>query len=342
MIVALADLPHGDSLTAQIQKLAIPPKTQLNRIPYTIMDGGVGRRSGCTYTIVKMTSITDLAVVCTVPTTIGFWKREYGVSYAYGIAMAASGAVVMRSATLTGLSFWHSMAHLVYGVRLCLFLLWRELYVPKFRTLRDKIEARAPGITMEVEQKPLIWRLVARIAARVPFILGCSMLYFCMSLPLLSSARCPASAQPRAIVAPLLALAYTGLTVAAVGDLHKSLAKARRGERTLVTKGLYTVLRHPNYTGEQILWFSSALVGIISSTPIARPMKTVLTWTAIVLGQLGIQFVLMQATTSLNERQRHSYADDTNFRRWRAFAGFELKKGVGNHSDVTSEATGNS
>lgn len=268
-----------------------------------------------------MTSLPELAAVCTVPTLLGLWKREYGVSYAYGIAMAASAAVVIASESLTGLSRWHAFAHLTYGLRLCAFLLWREIYVPKFRELREKIEKRAPP----EKGTSLPTRVLSRIVSRAPFILGCSLLYFCMSLPLLSSARCPYPHND-VLVRPLLILAYAGLAVAAVGDLHKSLAKARRGERALVTSGLYALLRHPNYTGEQVLWAASALVGVLLSTPLAFPVKTLSTWAAILLGQLGIQFVLMQATTSLNKRQRETYANEPDYENWRAFAGFELKK----------------
>ncbi|KAJ8612150.1 hypothetical protein CTAYLR_002471 [Chrysophaeum taylorii] len=270
-----------------------------------------------------MASIAELAVVSTVPTCIGFWKREYGVSYAYGSAMVAGAVLVLQTEIARGPAAWHAWAHLVYGVRLCLFLLWREVNVERFRRMREKIEEMAPPSET----------LGERILTRSPFILGCSMLYFCMSLPLLASAR---GTTTRAFAWPPLVAAYIGLVMAAVGDIHKSLAKARRGEMALVTTGLYRVMRHPNYTGEQLLWAASAVVGLALSTPVTRPFKTLFTWTAILLGQLGIQFVLMNATASLNDRQREKYGDDPDYRTWRAFLGFEIKKQMDQPSDTTS------
>jgi hypothetical protein len=34
---------------------------------------------------------------CTIPTMLGFWRSEYGVSYAYGTAMALSGLLMLPS-----------------------------------------------------------------------------------------------------------------------------------------------------------------------------------------------------------------------------------------------------
>ena len=86
-----------------------------------------------------------------------------------------------------------------------------------------------------------------------------------MSLPLLLSKSLPALpfGSPTDIALRiLLGIATSGLIIQVLGDTHKSVAKAR-GEG-LVTTGLYSFLRHPNYTGETILWVASAAVGLVS------------------------------------------------------------------------------
>ena len=89
--------------------------------------------------VLALPSTAALATASTIPTLLGFWKSEYGVSYAYGFAMAAAGAdcPIPTRRKPAGL--------LAYGSRLNLFLLYRELAIPRFREFREKIEVR-PGV----------------------------------------------------------------------------------------------------------------------------------------------------------------------------------------------------
>ena len=113
-------------------------------------------------------SLPTIAAVCTLPTCVGFWKSEYGVSYAYGGATAIMGALVLRAAP-TPLAAAHAAAVLVYGVRLNAFLLWRELNIPRFREFREKVEARAVSAGGRLK--------------RTPFVLSCAALYACLAAP---------------------------------------------------------------------------------------------------------------------------------------------------------------
>ena len=75
----------------------------------------------------------------------GFIKREYGVSYGYGGAIAASGLLALQSVPPSStLAIFHAILHITYGIRLCLFLLYRELSIPSFREMRNKIEQKSP------------------------------------------------------------------------------------------------------------------------------------------------------------------------------------------------------
>ena len=118
-----------------------------------------------------------ILLACILPTTLGFYKSEYGVSYGYGTAMAASSYLILSSISqsaglpltspfvstnpaviLTALSTtinnlrtllptslpaFHAFATFFYGSRLNLFLLYRELCLPRFRAMRERIEERA-------------------------------------------------------------------------------------------------------------------------------------------------------------------------------------------------------
>ena len=98
-----------------------------------------------------------------------------------------------------------------------------------------------------------------------------------------------------------------GLATAALGDLQKTLAKKKNGAKPLVTTGLFSLLRHPNYTGEQLLWSTSFAIGTVCA--LAGPSSaSSLSWLcASFCGCLGINGVLMQATSGLEARQAGQY-----------------------------------
>lgn len=242
------------------------------------------------------------AALALLPTTLGFWKREYGVSYGYGGAVALiAGLVLLGREPLTLLATVHASVHLLYGVRLIIFLLYRETCVPRFRKMRERIEGRAPSSRL----------------ARAPFIVSCAFLYLCMSAPVMLTASAPAiewrPARVAAWAAVLLALA--GLLVAAWGDTHKSLAKARLGDEALVTGGIYRYLRHPNYTGELALWSASTLAGAAAALASFTPARAA-SLAASLVGLLGIGFVLARATTGLEKRQQEAHGADPRYAPW--------------------------
>ena len=70
---------------------------------------------------------------------------------------------------------FHALLHVLYGVRLCLFLGIRELTVPKFKEMKEKIEKNSPPQRIQ----------------RTGFILSCGLLYAWMSFPLFVSCRLP-------------------------------------------------------------------------------------------------------------------------------------------------------
>ena len=182
--------------------------------------------------VLALPTTATLVATSTIPTLLGFYKSEYGVSYAYGAAMAAAGAMHLSAAS--PLAAAHAFVVLACapapcpwlrampdgrlrraadGVRLNLFLLYRELAIPRFRAFREKIEERAVSRGGRL--------------ARTPFVLSCSMLYFCMASPVLLTARyAPAAGTAAAsALAGLVGLMALGFGVAAVGDLSKTWLK---------------------------------------------------------------------------------------------------------------------
>jgi len=92
--------------------------------------------------VVPLPTAQALMLACTLPTLMGYWKSEYGVSYAYALATLAAGAMILKAAK-TQIAMLHAGCLCLYGLRLGLFLLYRETAIPRFRAFRETIEKRA-------------------------------------------------------------------------------------------------------------------------------------------------------------------------------------------------------
>ena len=81
----------------------------------------------------------------------------------------------------------------------------------------------------------------------------------------------------------------------------------------LCRPGVYSIFRHPNYTGELILWTFSTLAGLVAA--VGGTMTHGRKWTlglvssmlASILGNIGIVFILCQAANGLEKRQAEKY-----------------------------------
>ena len=335
-------------------------------------------------TTLILPTIYKLAIVCILPTLLGYYKSEYGVSYGYGTAMTASSALILSSiansvglpllpgikeamvslksfqtagvvssltTTLnnlqallpTSLPVFHAFALFFYGTRLNLFLFYREVFLARFRAMRERIEERA---------KKQGGRL-----KRTPFLLSCAFLYFCMMTPLLITSKLchgmsmsgPALLSLSSGAVPILEhalrstviMALLGFLLGAFGDLNKTIGKAIQGEDALLTGGIFSFFRHPNYTGEVIGWVSSMLSGFLAVTlqtvklcaeggstggclSLWKSMAPYLLLS--VMGATGISFVLATATTGLEFRQKEKYGETTEYQNWikKSWVGFKM------------------
>lgn len=283
---------------------------------------------------------------CFLPTCLGFWRSEYGVSYAYGTATALTSYWIYQalilpstmstaaSVAMSNLSTWHAGALIFYGVRLCLFLLYRELCTQRMKDSVKRIEAKATARGSRLK--------------RTPFVVSCAGLYFGLCAPLLLTAplaNVVVDINKWVVLAmkTLVSLTWGGFIFAALGDFNKSLVKARKGEDHLVTGGLFSFCRHPNYTGEIIGWTANGLLAIVSALVLAMSQtqspikgkaakvmllsvpKLVGYTAASIMGALGLDFVLVQATGGLEKRQKETYGESKVYQEWveNTWPGFE-------------------
>jgi steroid 5-alpha reductase family enzyme len=126
----------------------------------------------------------------------------------------------------------------------------------------------------------------------------------------------------------VIVVAWAGLVLAALGDITKSIVKARLGPDTLVVGGIFRLFRHPNYTGEQLLWTANLLAAFVAAAEDgASSLLAHSGWlVASLLGWAGMIFVLARATANLERQQAQRF--DT-FRKWRrtSWGGFTITRG---------------
>lgn len=343
---SLLSLHSGDAITTSTSAprhgLAFHAPTSLCRIPRSL----VTRNSKYSASLTRLhltplfhttTSVaTKVALSCLIPTSLGFVRYEYGVSYGYGLSVAISASWFLQalssaagttSSTTMLYHHWHAAALLFYGVRLSIFLLYREVFLERFRKMRERIETkRTIGNTQP-----------NRFVSRVPFVLGCALLYNCLVAPLFITAAASSTAIPSVSSTHLLVLkgciaaTWCGFAVAAIGDLQKSICKAISGPDTLVTGGVFYMLRHPNYTGEAFGWTANFVTALVAATTCVNIRSTTALMVALVasiVGWVGIIGVLAMAATELEKRHQGKYGNDPKYKAWmqRSWAGPTLPK----------------
>ena len=137
-----------------------------------------------------------------------------------------------------------------------------------------------------------------------------------MSLPLYITSQAPRIHRVSEILITFtLIAAGLGLGLQICGDFQKSIVKRRNPEK-LVTGGFYSVFRHPNYTGELILWTMSTITGLIVALQLPRSLRVLLLSLGSILGNGGIAFILALAATGLEKRQRERYGDSKEYKDW--------------------------
>ena len=178
---------------------ALKPQTQRKRLPSTNAFGTAyptcGAITPTSLNIVAPAAILSVAIpsaktilgTTLLPTCLGYYRYEYGVSYGYGTATAATAFLVFRALQTTHSSVFgtmaqiHALAIVFYGLRLNFFLLYREIVLERFRRMRETIEDRQ---RKKEDGKGLIGKMINR----TPFILGCAFLYAGLAAPPLVSA----------------------------------------------------------------------------------------------------------------------------------------------------------
>ena len=239
-----------------------------------------------------------LLAVCAVMCAVGFYKFVYFLSIGYGFAVAGGGIAVLimylinPTATPVWIVLVETALFIAYGVRLSGFLLVRELKNASFRktdvakdTLAKNNEKKMPVFVLAA-----IWITVA-------------VLYTMQVSPMLFRVVNNSSD----VVVPVIGfvISILGLVLESVADNQKSAQKKERPDM-VATKGLYRIVRCPNYLGEITFWTGVFISGITA-------YKTFGQWLVAILAYVCIVYIMFNGAQRLEKRQMARYGDNEEY-----------------------------
>lgn len=225
-----------------------------------------------------------LAIVAAVLCAVGFYKCVYFISVGYGFAVAGIGIaiIIMFAGKMTVGGYILAALLVVYGARLSGFLLYREFKNASYRkTLGEVTKTEKP---MPLLVKITIW-------------LSVTLLYIGQTSPVLYLAANKTGDD--AVIFIAAAICAAAIIIESLADSEKS-AQKKVNPNMVATKGLYKIVRCPNYFGEILFWTGIFISGVTSFNFYGQ-------WIVAVLAYISIVGVMVNGAQRLEKRQMKNY-----------------------------------
>ncbi|MBI4976819.1 MAG: DUF1295 domain-containing protein [Spirochaetes bacterium] len=246
----------------------------------------------------QIASIPFAAVIllglCLVLSAGGFYRTVYFISIGYGLSIAgmAVANVILFHANHSWLTLLQAVLLFIYGARLGTYLMVRE-FNAGFRKYMEAspYSSREPNAVIKI----LIWITVALL-----YVLMVSPNLFAWQKQLAFSASSTLLLQ---IIG--CAVMIGGLLLEGIADMQKSIFKKSEPKR-FCDKGLYSIVRCPNYLGEMIVWTGNFIAGIGFYT---TPLRFIIALT----GYVCIVLIMLGSTRRLELSQDKRYGSNKEY-----------------------------
>jgi steroid 5-alpha reductase family enzyme len=224
---------------------------------------------------------------------VGFYRYVYFLSIGYGFAVGGIG-VTLCIRSILGI-YSASLQHyilfallLLYGMRLSGFLFIREIKNAAYR--KTMKEAFGDTKKMPIFVKFVIWICV-------------SILYVAQTCPVFYRLYNGGDSSLCGWIA--IGICIIAIVLETLSDQQKS-AQKRANPNMVATKGLYQLIRCPNYLGEILFW-----TGIfVSGWDILQGVGQ---WLMAVLAYICIVYVMFNGAQRLEKRQMKRYGDNPEY-----------------------------
>ena len=225
--------------------------------------------------------------------SIGFKNYVWFISIGYGFAIAGEGLLMLLlyGEALSVGTVLCCVLFIIYGCRLGGYLAYREFKVASYnKNMTGEIK---DGSTVTFGVKIAIWVTCAAL-----YVTQVSGVFY----------RLLNGAADNAWVYIGAAVMLFGIVFESIADIQKNRAK-KINSRRFVDTGLYRIVRCPNYLGEMIFWTGVLLSSIGAVTGIGQ-------WAVVLVGYLGIIFVMFSGARRLEIRQNKNYGNDPEYQKY--------------------------
>ena len=235
-------------------------------------------------------------IVSAICCCIGFKKYVYFLSVGYGFSVAGLGIAYFVTAMVNHYE-WNIVILLqcvlfvAYGARLSGFLIARELKNGNYRKVLQEV-TKEDEKPMPVFVKAAIWVCV-------------SALYVVQTCPVFYRLY---NGGGKEVVLPLIGavISLIGLLLEAMSDKQKSAQKAEN-PNMVATKGLFQMVRCPNYFGEILFWTGVFVSGLNVLSGAGQ-------WIAAVIGYVLVVMIMFNGAQRLDKRQEARYGKMKEYR----------------------------
>jgi len=234
-----------------------------------------------------------LFAVCMIVSSIGFKNYVWFISLGYGFSIAAEG-LAMLLLYRDGLSLGTILCcilFIVYGCRLGGYLAYRELKSSSYK--KNMTGEIKDGKTVPFGVKIAIW-------------VTCAVLYVTQIAGVFYRLHNGSGTNVWTWVGA--AIMVVGIVLESAADIQKNQAK-KVNPRRFVDTGLYRIVRCPNYLGEMIFWTGVLISGIGAVSGIGQ-------WIVVLVGYVGIIFVMFSGARRLEIRQNKNYGNDPEYQKY--------------------------
>lgn len=234
-----------------------------------------------------------LTAVAAVLCAVGFYKYVYFVSIGYGFAVAGIGVglMVLLGERMQLVNYLQCVLLIAYGVRLSGFLLYREIRSVAYRKTLTTLTQDEK--TMSLLMKIGIW-------------LSVSILYVAQTSPVFYGIYNGTTHQRLPWMGCVIGL--IALIIEACADKQKSEQKATC-PNMVATKGLYKIVRCPNYFGEILFWTGIYMSGLSALNHWGQ-------WIMATVAYILILMIMFNGARRLEKRQLERYGRLLQYRKY--------------------------
>ncbi len=234
-----------------------------------------------------------LFAVCMAVSSIGFKNYVWFISLGYGFSIAAEGLamLLMYGRGLSLGTVLCCVLFIIYGCRLGGYLAFREFKSGSYK--KNMTGEIKDGNTVPFGVKIAIW-------------VTCAVLYVTQIAPVFYRLHNGSGTGVATWIGAFIMIC--GILLESAADLQKNAAKKVNPKR-FVDTGLYRIVRCPNYLGEMIFWTGVLVSGIGAVSGVGQ-------WIVVLVGYVGIIFVMFSGARRLEIRQNKNYGSDPEYQKY--------------------------